>query len=73
MHLQDLIVGLERCQTLSHSGEQLLMLAVTQYADLNKQGTYANDLTHLRDPVVAYQQAASILIKQVCLSYKHMR
>lgn len=58
---------MERCQTLSHSGELLLMLAVTQYADINKQARYAKDLTHLQDPVTAYQQAASILIKQVSL------
>lgn len=36
-----------------------------QYGDINKQGSYGNELEHLREPQDAYQQAASVILKQV--------
>lgn len=63
--LQDVIIRLERCQTLSYTGQSLLALAVIQYGDINKQGSYCNDLNHISVPTVAYKQAASIVLKQV--------
>ncbi|XP_032221437.2 cilia- and flagella-associated protein 54 isoform X1 [Nematostella vectensis] len=63
--LEDVIAWLERSQSLSFSGQQLLAMAVVQFADIGQQPSVACDLPYLKGILPAYKQACDILLGQL--------
>ena len=61
---QDVILKLEHIHSLSFSGQYLLALAIIQYADIRCKSVSCG-INYLQDRVMAYTQAASVLLNQV--------